>query len=114
MEKQQLIGLGAIDRPALTSTTWDPAVASKFAGPSLLQKFFSPDTYSVLMIIEQSRGLPIEDISIFKEEKEVILPRDALYKIDSMAPAMNIKGNIIMKLHEAAKDTANPAMQKAS
>lgn len=114
MEKQQLIGLGAIDRPALTSATWDPAVASNFAGPSLIQKFFSPDTFSVLMVIDQSRGLPIEDISIFKNEREVILPRDALYKIDSMAPAVNTKGSIIMKLHEAAKSSADPAMRKAS
>lgn len=114
MEKQQLIGLGAIDRPALTSATWDPAVAHKFASPSILQKFFSPDTYSVLMIIDQSRGLPIEDLSIFKNEREVILPRDALYKIESMAPAVNSKGSIIMKLHEAPKDAGNPAMRKAS
>jgi hypothetical protein len=114
MEQRQPIGLGAIDRPALTSASWDPAVATHFAGFTLWQKFFSSQGYSVLMIIDQRRGLAIDDISIFKNEREVILPRDAMYFIDRMVPALDAKGRIIMKLREAPAGDFKALPRKAS
>lgn len=98
MDRKEAIGFGVDNRPALTSATWDPLKAKKFAA-----KFrWNANQFSVFMIIEQTRGLSIEQISDIKGEKEILLPRDGRYLIQAMAPVIGHSGFLMIKLKEVA------------
>ena len=101
MERREPMGLGLDENPALTSATWDPVVAQRFA--STWHPFFKTDAYSVFMVIEQNRGLAIEKISYIPGEKEVLLPRNGMYMIEKMAPIQGYRGVILMKLREVPR-----------
>ena len=80
------IGLGEEFRPALASASWDT---------SLLEKRLSKDpnpNFHLLYVIKGHQGVPIETLSPFPAEHEVLIPKDETFKIESIAPLAEKKG----------------------
>ena len=93
------IGLGRNYKPAVASASRNFYVAQKF-----LSDHFDDDIvvgqYGILFEIHTKKGAPIEEISLIKLEREVVLPFDALYEIKGMAPLGLNKKLIYVELQE--------------
>jgi hypothetical protein len=90
------IGLGREDHPALASASRDSEVAKHYVNPWANARFGS--NYGVIMVLERHRGINIESISKIKEEKEVLIPRDVKFVINSIAPIEGETRVILLKM----------------
>ena len=84
------IGLGRNYRPAAASASTNQKIAQGFVTGNIGDMPMA-GVYGVLFEIKTSRGAPIESVSAFKKEQEVILPSNGLYRIIRIAPFINTK-----------------------
>ncbi len=98
-------GLGYNHAGAVTSTTWDPAIANKFS--IAWGKPVTDQHFNVLCVIEHKSGVSIEGASIIPSEKEILLPTKARFKIESIAPVVGYPQVIMIKLKETQAMSAS-------
>lgn len=82
------LGLGPKNKPAITSTSWDPQIAKTFVFHKWQPSY--DDTYGILFEIRPGHtGVGIEQIAVHTFQREVLLPKDSRFMIEKVAP---IKG----------------------
>ena len=79
------LGLGPKNKPAVTSTSWDPQIAKSFVFHKWRPN--QDDTYGILFEIRQGhKGVGIEQIAVHTFQREVLLPKDSHFMIERIAP----------------------------
>jgi len=81
--RRKPLGLGLKNKPAVTSASWDPAVAQNFmrAKDSL---------YSIFFEIQKGHGgVGIQEIALHPRQHEVLLPKERWFLIEHMAPVQD-------------------------
>jgi hypothetical protein len=96
--------LGPNGLAAITSASWDLKVAKDFA--FMYRGSDGPPKFFVIMVLRNHRGVPIQNLSEFPAEHEVLIPSSQKFIIENMAPIMNEPLGFIMYLrgvNEAAQ-----------
>lgn len=88
--------LGTNNKPALASCTWNPEIAENYLFRNRPNQ--ERDEFSVLFQISNHRGVSIEHVSQFPGEKEVLLPSDQKFMIESIAPLENAPRTLVIQL----------------
>lgn len=79
-QEKKPIGMGEKFRPALASASWDT---------SLLERRLSQDpasSFHLLYVINSHKGVAIEELSPYRDEREIVLPNSETYLIEKIAP----------------------------
>jgi hypothetical protein len=78
------LGLGPKNKPAVTSTSWDPQIAKNFVFHKWKPNY--DDTYGILFEIRPGHmGVGIEEIAVHTFQREVLLPKDSKFIIEKVA-----------------------------
>jgi hypothetical protein len=93
------IGLGRNYKPAVASASRNFYVAQRFLTDNF-EDDIALGQYGILFEIHTKKGAPIEEVSLIKLEREVVLPFDALYEIKRIAPLGVSKKLIYVELQE--------------
>ena len=112
--EQRLVGLGRNNKASLISCTWDIDVADIFVNP--IGRILQSHLFSVLFVIKEHRGVSVENISKYTNEREILLPSDQKFLIDHMAPLENGNRTMIIYLRgvDAGADEISQAPKKAA
>lgn len=105
--------LGPNGMAALTSASWDLKVAKDFA--FMYKGSDGPPKFFVIMVLRNHRGVPIQNLSEFPTEHEVLIPSSQKFIIENMAPILNEPLGFIMYLrgvNEAAQRNLNRLQEK--
>jgi hypothetical protein len=79
------LGLGPKNKPAVTSTSWDPQIAKNFVFHKWKPNY--DDSYGILFEIRPGHmGVGIEQIAVHTFQREVLLPKDSKFMIEKVAP----------------------------
>jgi hypothetical protein len=96
--------LGPSGMATLTSASWDLKVAKDFA--YMYKGSDGPPKFFIIMVLRNHRGVPIQNLSEFPTEHEVLIPSSQKFMIENMAPIINEPFGFIMYLrgiNEAAQ-----------
>ena len=88
--------LGTNNKPALASCTWNPEIAENYLFRNRPNQ--DRDEFSVLFQISNHRGVSIEHVSQYPGEKEVLLPSDQKFMIESIIPLENAPRTLVIQL----------------
>ena len=88
--------LGANNKSALASCTWNPEIAENYLFRNRPDQ--KRDEFSVLFQISSHQGVSIEHVSQYPGEKEVLLPSDQKFMIESIIPLENAPRTLVIQL----------------
>jgi hypothetical protein len=101
-EQKKPMGLGPSNKPAVTSTSWNPEVAQLF-----LRWQWNPakdDRYGIIFSIGGNHGgVAIEHISHLPRQREILIPQSTRFVIERIAPVEGEERMLVVTLKAQEK-----------
>lgn len=94
----KMLAEDTIEMGATSSTSRSPGVANKFAGAA--SSHYSAGDYKVVLVLKAKSTIAIETISSYPEEKELLLPKEAKFKVTGRHRAAHNDHVLIIEAEE--------------